>query len=194
MSRIAQCISLQSFCRNEYRSRLFVSAALRLTDTRLHSAPLTDSTLIFGSYPVDTMTPLACRDAPAPAAAPARSSHHASHRVRRCLLSTCLTLSDSFARRTRGSDSPLESGSLPSHPVAALTRAAGPGCDSLPDGRTGTCTGGRTKRRLQGTSATCRSLCRAGPTGANYISRSTATGPVRVGGCEPEHGDLRRVA
>jgi len=46
------------------------------------------------------MTPLACRDAPAPAAAPARSSHHASHRVRCCQSYSCLTLSDSFTRRT----------------------------------------------------------------------------------------------
>ena len=40
-------------------------------------------------------------------AVPARSSHHASHRVRRCVLSKCITLSDSLARRTGGSDSPL---------------------------------------------------------------------------------------
>ena len=38
----------------------------------------------------------------------------------------CLTLGDSLARRTWGSDSPLESVSLPSHPVAALIRGAGP--------------------------------------------------------------------
>ena len=56
---------------------------------------------------VGTKTPLACRVAPAPAAAPARSSHHAPHRVRRCVLSKCITLSDSLARRTGGSDSPL---------------------------------------------------------------------------------------
>jgi hypothetical protein len=72
------------------------------------------------------MTPPACHSVPTPAAAPARSSDHAAHPVRRCVLSTYLTLSDSFARRTRGSDSPLESVSLPSHPVAALARAAGP--------------------------------------------------------------------
>jgi len=35
-------------------------------------------------------------------------------------------LRDSLARRTWGSDSPLESVSLPSHPVAALVRGAGP--------------------------------------------------------------------
>jgi hypothetical protein len=67
-----------------YRSRLLVSATLRLAGTRLHSAPLTDSSLFFRSCPGDRMTPLACRDAPAPAAAPVRSSHHAPHRVRRC--------------------------------------------------------------------------------------------------------------
>ena len=66
------------------RSRLFVSAALRLAGTRLHSAALTDSPLLSRSCPVDTMTPLAYRDTLAPAAAPARSSHHAPHRVRRC--------------------------------------------------------------------------------------------------------------
>jgi hypothetical protein len=41
------------------------------------------------------------------------------------LMQQMQTLSDSFARRTWGSDSPLESVSLPSHPVAALSRAAG---------------------------------------------------------------------
>jgi hypothetical protein len=44
------------------------------------------------------------------------------------------------------------------------------------------CTGGGTKRRLQEASATCRSLCRAGPTGANYISRSPAFVPAGPGG------------
>ena len=34
-----------------------------------------------------------------------------------------------------------------------------------------------TKRRLQGASATCRSLCRVGPTDANHIFRSTGTVP-----------------
>jgi hypothetical protein len=34
------------------------------------------------SCPVGRMTHLDCRDAPAPAAAPARSSHHAAYRVR----------------------------------------------------------------------------------------------------------------
>ena len=54
-----------------YRSRPFVSAALRLAGTRLHSTPLTDSFLLFRCCPGDRMTPLACREAPAPAAAPA---------------------------------------------------------------------------------------------------------------------------
>ena len=50
-----------------------------------------------------------------------------------------MTLShDARGARTRCSGS-----SLPSHPVAALSRAAGPSCDSLPYGRTGMCTGGR---------------------------------------------------
>jgi hypothetical protein len=41
---------------------------------------------------------------------------------------------------------------------------------------------------------TCRSLCRAGPTAIEFMFRLTAPVPVRVGGCEPEHGDHRRVA
>jgi len=108
------------------------------------------------------MTPPARHVVTAPAAAPAHSSHHAPHPVRRCVLSTCLTLSDSFARRTRGSDSPLESVSLPSHPVAALTRAAGPHQDSLPEGRTGTCIGGEGASRNTATFAVSRER-RAGP-------------------------------
>jgi hypothetical protein len=92
---------------HEDRSRLFVSATLRLAGTRLHSAPLTDSPLLFRSCHVDRMTPLVCCDAPAPAADSARSSHHASHRVRRCGWDTCITLGDSLAQRIRGSDSPL---------------------------------------------------------------------------------------
>ena len=73
----------------------------------LHSDSLHITSLVFRGCPVGTMTPLACRAAPAPAAAPARFSHHAPHRVRRCVLSKCITLSDSVARRIRGSDSPL---------------------------------------------------------------------------------------
>ena len=38
---------------------------------------------------VGTKTPLACRVAPAPAAAPAHSSHTASRNARRCCSSTC---------------------------------------------------------------------------------------------------------
>ena len=109
-----------------YRSRQLVSAALRLTGTRLHSAPLTDSPLLFVRLIELTKTQPFARTLASGLAVPARSSHHASHPVRHCVLSTCLTLGDSFARRTWGSDSPLESVSLPSHPVAALTRAAGP--------------------------------------------------------------------
>jgi len=41
------------FCRNGYRSRLFVSAALRLACALLHSAPLTDSPLFSRSCPVE---------------------------------------------------------------------------------------------------------------------------------------------
>jgi hypothetical protein len=44
-------------------------------------------------------------------------------------------------------------------------------------GARASCPGGGTKRRLQGASATCRSLCRVGPTDANHIFRSTGTGP-----------------
>jgi len=43
---------------------------------------------------------------------------------------------DAYGARTRRFGS-----SLPSHPVAALNRAAAPGCDSLPEGRTGMLTG-----------------------------------------------------
>ena len=39
---------------------------------------------VFQSCPVETMTPQACCDTPAPAAALARSSHTASRNVRRC--------------------------------------------------------------------------------------------------------------
>jgi len=49
MSRPAQCISLRSFYRHEDRPQRFVSAALPLAGTRLHSAPLTDSPLFFHS-------------------------------------------------------------------------------------------------------------------------------------------------
>ena len=59
-------------------------------------------------------------------AAPARSSHHAAHPVRRCVLSKRLTLGDSLARRT-GARTHRFGGSLPSRPVAVLTRAAWPG-------------------------------------------------------------------
>ena len=82
-------------------SSAFRSLALTALRFASHHLPC------FPECPVDRMTPMACRVAPAPAAAPARSSHHAPHRVRRCVLSTCITLSDSVARRIRGSDSPL---------------------------------------------------------------------------------------
>ena len=52
-------------------------------------------------------TPTARRFALSPSAALARSSHTASRNVRRCVLSKCLTLSDSSAQRIRGSYSPL---------------------------------------------------------------------------------------
>jgi hypothetical protein len=54
--------------------------SLALTALRLASHHLP----CFSWLIVGTMTPLACRDAPVPAAAPALSSHHAAHRVRRC--------------------------------------------------------------------------------------------------------------
>ena len=99
--------------RSVRRGRRSPAAVLDMPQTlghvRLHGltpVPLT-SPRCFTLFPVGRNTPLACRDAPAPAAAPARSSHHASHRVRRCVLSKCITLSDSLARRTGGSDSPL---------------------------------------------------------------------------------------
>ena len=81
--RPAQYISLRSFYRNEERSRLFVSAALR----KDCSAPFRSAhrpSLVFRIWFVRRMTPLACRDTPEPAAAPAHSSHHTPHRVRRC--------------------------------------------------------------------------------------------------------------
>jgi hypothetical protein len=99
--------------RSVRRGRRYLAAVLDMPVTlghvRLHGlapVPLT-SPRCFQEFPVGRMTPLACRAAPAPAAAPARSSHHAPHRVRRCVLSKCITLSDSLARRTGGSDSPL---------------------------------------------------------------------------------------
>ena len=113
--------------------------SLALTSLRFASHHLA----IFSRLIGQTMTHPFARRLATGLAVPAHSSHHASHRVRRCLSYSSVTLSDSFARRTRGSDSPLESVSLPSHPVAVLTRAAGPHSDSLPDGRTGTGPGGR---------------------------------------------------
>ena len=70
--------------------------------------------------------------------------------------------------------------SLPSRPEAVLPRAAGPGQDSPLMGARASCPGGGTKRRLQGASATCRSLCWAGPTATRCISpitRNRAHGP-----------------
>ena len=60
-------------------------------DARSCSLVLADAPARFTSprcfleFSVGMMTPLACRDAPAPAAAPARSSHTASRNVRRCV-------------------------------------------------------------------------------------------------------------
>jgi len=74
----------------------------------LHSDSLHITSLAFPiGFWLRCSTPLACRAAPAPAAALARSSHTASRNVRRCWSYSCGTLSDSSARRIRGSDSPL---------------------------------------------------------------------------------------
>jgi len=81
------------------RSVIFISTGSR--PFRSHHLPC------FPDCPVGKMTPLACRDASAPAAAPARSSHTASRNVRCCWSGPCITLSDSLARHTGGSDSPL---------------------------------------------------------------------------------------
>ena len=82
-------------------------------------------------------------------AALAHSSHHAAHRVRRCLSYTCLTLSDSFARRT-GARTHRFGGSLPSRPVAVLIRAAWPCQDSPLMGARDRCTGWEDKATVTG--------------------------------------------
>ena len=65
-------------------SSAFRSLALTALRFASHHLPC------FPECPVDRMTPMACRVAPAPAAAPARSSHHAPHRVRRCRSGTLI--------------------------------------------------------------------------------------------------------
>ena len=77
----------------------------------------------FLDFPVEMKTPLACRDAPAPAAAPARSSRTASRNARRC---RCDRRRRSVTRSldARGARTRRWCVSLPSHPVAALARAA----------------------------------------------------------------------
>ena len=69
--------------------------------TRLADAPtrFTSPPLLFRSCPVDRMTPLACRVAPAPAAALARSSHTASRNVRRCEFDNYVDLFMKYASR-----------------------------------------------------------------------------------------------
>jgi hypothetical protein len=113
-------------------------------------ARFTSPPLFSGVARLRCSTPTARRVALSPSAAPARSSHHAPHRVRRCVLSKCLTLSDSLARRIRGSGSPLLAvrylrtlkrrslGPLRPRPTARFAPPAlkmgAVSCDDFPDG------------------------------------------------------------
>ena len=119
--------------------------SLALTSLRFASHHLA----IFSRLIGQTMTHPFARKLTAGLAALAHSSHHAAHRVRRCLSYTCLTLSDSFARRT-GARTHRFGGSLPSRPVAVLIRAAWPCQDSPLMGTRDRCTGWEDKATVTG--------------------------------------------
>jgi len=79
------------------RSRVLLTKNARLCSSpRVHARPPP----VFSRFCVGVMTPLACRDAPAPEAVPARYSYHPLYRVAAVDRAHYITLGDSFTRRT----------------------------------------------------------------------------------------------